>query len=74
MNICKEKESLEKLKNDAEMKYRQAIPNAKTPLGHDKPKGWTHDDKIKYSKQKQEYENAKEQCELHKKNCLICDS
>lgn len=72
MNICQEKERLEKLKNEAEVKYRQAIPNATVPLGLDTPKGWTRDDLTKQRKLEQEYKNIKEQYESHKKSCHIC--
>lgn len=72
MNICKEREKLERLKNNAEVKLRQAFPDATTPLGHDIQKGWTQSDKVKYSGLKQEHEKANRQYELHKKNCLVC--
>ena len=71
-NICQEKERLEKLKNEAEVKYRQTMPTNTIPLGLDTPKGRTRDDMIKQGKLKQEFDKIKEEYELHQKSCHIC--
>ena len=69
---CEEERKLYKLKIEAEVKHRQAIPSATIPLGQDKPKGLTRDEMIKQGKLGQESKKAKEQYELHKKSCHIC--
>lgn len=74
MNICQEKEKLEKLKNEAEKKYRQVMPSITIPLGKNTPKGQKRDDVINQRKLEQEFKKAKERCELHKKSCHSCVS
>ena len=74
MNICKEKERLEILKNNAHIKYRQAIPIAVFPLKQNTPKTQAPEGSIKQRTLEQEYKVANEKYELHKKGCSICVS
>jgi len=72
MNICQEKERLAKLKYEAEAKCREARPGSTIPLGQNTPEKQTYDYIIKQKKLNQEHDEAKEQCELHKKSCHFC--
>ena len=74
MNICQEKERLEKLKNEADIQYRQSMRNITLPLGQNTRKGLTEDDKVKKRDMEQKYKEAIREYELHKKTCHICNS
>jgi len=74
MNICGEKEKLEKLKNNANVRWLGAINGRTPPLGQDTPKGLIRDDLVNQRWAKQEYDKMVEELRLHKINCLICIS